>query len=96
MSRNRYTTLIRKDQRAQLAAQEKALEILARELYGQAVSPVELPVADDRKPHRQARLEQKRRRRAAQRPDRSTKSQTHSVSQPTKDNKEGITHVSAA
>jgi hypothetical protein len=67
MSRNRYTKLIRKEQRAQLAHHEKELLVLARTLRRPDVeSPVVAP-ENKAKDHRSDRLEQKRLRKLARR-----------------------------
>lgn len=73
MSRNHYTKIIRKEQRALLARQEKALAVLARELHRTATEPAAAPVADDGKQRRRIRLEMRR----LHRPNRDAIAATH-------------------
>lgn len=60
MARNRYTKIIRKEQRAQIAHREKELASLARELHRAVAEPVAAPVTDDGKQRRRTRLEARR------------------------------------
>lgn len=56
MSRNRYTKLVRNEQRIQIAHQEKELAALARELHRPpATQPETLPVTDIAKERRRIR-----------------------------------------
>lgn len=65
MPRNRFTKSIHKEQRAQIAYQEKELVLLARGLRRHPTEVVELPVVIDLKHHRRVRLEQKHRHKPA-------------------------------
>lgn len=62
MSRNRYTRLIHEQDEARLDTQLRELRRLACTLQRQLTETVELPVEDQLKMRRRARLEQKRRR----------------------------------
>lgn len=62
MSRNRYTRLIHEQDEARLNTQLRELRRLACTLRRQLTETVELPVEDQLKMRRRARLEQKRRR----------------------------------
>jgi hypothetical protein len=59
MSRNRYTKLVRNEQRAQLARQEKELAAIRRSLRRPVVDVVVTPAAETKR-RRRARLERRR------------------------------------
>lgn len=60
MARNRFTKIIRREQRALMARQEKELAVLARELHRRIAEPAAAPVTDDGKQRRRTRLETRR------------------------------------
>jgi hypothetical protein len=60
MSRNRYTKIVRKEQRAQFARQEKELVAIRRKLLCQDIESVTVSPRNDAKERRSARLERKR------------------------------------
>ena len=60
MSRNRFTKLIRSEERVQLARQDKELRQLIRDLNRNPAGLVELPCCLDAKGRRRNRLEQNR------------------------------------
>lgn len=59
MSRNRYTNLVHKIDRAQDAYREEELAVLTSELRCKVAAPATAPVVDDSKRHRRSRLEQR-------------------------------------
>ncbi|GAA4536562.1 hypothetical protein [Amycolatopsis samaneae] len=61
MPRNRYTKLIRKSERAQLAKQVAELAALEKELHGTSKPAAPLPVRNEVKEKRGTRLAHKRR-----------------------------------
>lgn len=58
MSRNRYTKVVHKIDRAQDAYREEELAALTSELHCKVAAPAAAPV-DDSKRHRRSRLEQR-------------------------------------
>jgi hypothetical protein len=64
MPRNRYTKLIRRAQRKQIAQQEHELVAIAQRLCFPDESTADIPHSPTAKERRIARLEQKRRRRS--------------------------------
>lgn len=60
MSRNHYTKIVHKEQRAQIARREKELTSLARELHRTVAEPAAAPATDDGKQRRRSRLETRR------------------------------------
>lgn len=67
MPRNRYTRLVRKQQQAQIARQEKELAALAKKLKIQDDETHEVPLVNKEKVRRSARIEQDRRHRSKRR-----------------------------
>ena len=66
MSRNRYTKLVRSEQRIQIAHQEKELAALARELHQPpAAQPETVPVTDIAKQRRRIRRDRNLRHKPA-------------------------------
>ena len=61
MARNRYIKLVRKIERDQIARQEKELASIRRKLRSQVAESAAVPLADEHKERRVARLEHKRR-----------------------------------
>jgi hypothetical protein len=60
MSRNRYTKIVRKEQRAQLVRQEKELVAIRRKLLCQDIESVTVSPRNEGKERRSARMERKR------------------------------------
>jgi hypothetical protein len=60
MSRNHYTKIVHKEQRAQIAHREKELASLVRELHRRVAEPAAAPVTDDGRQRRRTRLETRR------------------------------------
>lgn len=69
MPHTRYTRLVRKSERAQLARQEKKLVALARQLHRGCSDSVELPLVMTAKQRRRTRLEESGRHKPARHAD---------------------------
>lgn len=61
MPRNRYTRVVRDVERERIARQEKELTVIRRKLCGQDVESTTIPLVDEAKERRSARVEQKQR-----------------------------------
>lgn len=61
MPRNRYTKVVRRSEREQIARQEKELDVIRRKLCGQDAESTLIPLANEAKKRRSARVEQNRR-----------------------------------